>query len=249
MPTSRSSTMSMRPTPCRPAIAFRRSTSATGPQALAVQRARDARLEVDRHDLGRVRGPLGGGREHPDVVRRRHGRVLERPALVGDVPQVAVAAVDLLLGRGHRHAVRARVVDRVLAAVDRPHAPGRDDLELGGEGPCTRARSAPGRCPCRCSRGPARRRRSRAPPRPGRGPAPAGPAMCRAGSGPGRPRARAGRARRTRPGRSRAGRRRGRRRRRWRVPWPRAPRAHPRPARRRRPRSAPRSRVPRAARG
>ena len=47
----------------------------------------------------------------------------------------------------------------------KPHtAHRREHVEVGRQGRAPTPRSAPGRCPCRCSRAPRRRRRTRAPP-------------------------------------------------------------------------------------
>ena len=73
---------------------------------------------------------LGALGEHPDFVRRGVGRVFERAALVRDVPDVAVAAVDLGGGGGDGHVVRRGVVDGVLARNDVPLAPRRDHRKL-----------------------------------------------------------------------------------------------------------------------
>ena len=92
-----------------------------------------ARLEADRHLLRRVRRVhrIGGQLEHRRLGLER--RVLERAALVGEVPEVAVARVRIFLRHRHGDAVRGGVVDRVLARDDVPLAPRRDDLQLRRE--------------------------------------------------------------------------------------------------------------------
>ena len=97
---------------------------------LAVDRDRHALLETDGHFaglVGRFRGTLG---QHPDVVRRGVGRIFERPAFVRDVPDIAVAAVDLGGRCRDRHVVLAGVLDGVLARNDVPFAPWRDHRQL-----------------------------------------------------------------------------------------------------------------------
>src|ERR1035438_5049510 len=96
--------------------------------ALAIDRNRLALLKGDGHlarRIGRFRRAL---REHPDFVGSGVGRVLQRAAFVRDVPDVAVAAVDLGGGGGDGDVVRARVLDGVLAGHDVPLPPGGDHL-------------------------------------------------------------------------------------------------------------------------
>ena len=45
---------------------------------------------------GFVRGVFRAGGQHPDLVRRGIGRILERSPFVRDVPDVSIAAIDLL---------------------------------------------------------------------------------------------------------------------------------------------------------
>ena len=77
--------------------------------------------------IGRIFRCVG---QHVHVRRRFVGRILERTALVRDVPEVAVARVDLGFGGRHLDAARRRIVDRVLARADIPLTPRRDHLEL-----------------------------------------------------------------------------------------------------------------------
>ena len=58
-------------------------------------------------------------------------RVLERAALVREVPEVAVERVDLGRGRLHRHVVRGGVGDGVFAGANVPGPPGSDDVRCG----------------------------------------------------------------------------------------------------------------------
>jgi len=104
-----------------------------GSETLAVDAHWRATLEADDDFLGligclrRLRG------EHEHVRLRRRIRILEVAALVREMPEIRVARIDLLLRRGDRDAARVRVVDRVLAAADRPLTPRRDDGQVGGE--------------------------------------------------------------------------------------------------------------------
>ena len=133
MPTRRSSTWSIRPTPWAPPSSLRRSTRATGSEALAVERDRDPALEADddldgRGRRGRVDGPGEG------VGRRRDPRVLEDAGLAGAAPHVHVDGV----GRGLRDRdldpPGVRVVDLLVAGQAHPDAHRGDDLEARVEG-------------------------------------------------------------------------------------------------------------------
>ena len=100
---------------------------------LAVDRNGDAGFEADG-DFAGLAGRLGGAvGEHPDLVGRGVGGVFERAALVGDVPDVAVAAVDFGGGSGDGDVALAGVLDGILAGDDGPLAPGSDDGQVGGE--------------------------------------------------------------------------------------------------------------------
>ncbi len=55
-------------------------------------------------------------------------------ALVAQVPEVAILAVDAILGGLDRHIVLGGIVERVLAAADVPLAPGGDDVQAWVEG-------------------------------------------------------------------------------------------------------------------
>ena len=116
--------------PCSAPIAVQLFEQLERRHALAVHRNRHALFESDGHLaglVGRLRGALG---QHPDFVRRGVGRVFERAAFVRDVPDVAVAAVDLGGRSGDRHVVCARVFDGVFARNDVPFAPRRDHRQL-----------------------------------------------------------------------------------------------------------------------
>jgi hypothetical protein len=112
----------------------RRRTRAVG---LVDDARRDAALEVDVEDGGRV-GRLGGVRRHAEHVRGRGvGGVLEDARLVGDVHHVLVHALGLRLRLDDGHAVRGRLLEEVRAAAEAVLeggvAPGHDGLERGVE--------------------------------------------------------------------------------------------------------------------
>ncbi len=135
MPTRRFSTRSSRPTPCAPATRLSVSTISTGPRRRAVERDRHALFEGQRDLLGLVGGVerVDGQLEHallgavPDV--------LEVAALVGEVPDVAVAAEDVARRVLDRDVVLRGVVERVLAGADVPLPPRRDHPEVRRERP------------------------------------------------------------------------------------------------------------------
>lgn len=102
-------------------------------EALAVDGDWGAGLEGDGDFFWRVRGRFWGVGEHEEVGRWGLGRIFEDAALVGDVPDVAVARVDLFLGRGNRDILFGSVFDGVFAAPDVPLAPWSDHGEIGGE--------------------------------------------------------------------------------------------------------------------
>ena len=183
MPTSRFSTMSIRPTPWAPAIAAARAISSSSGQLVAVDRDGHALLERDDDLLRRVRcGRRVGGEQERRLGRCRPG-ILERAALDRAAPQVRVDRV-----RGARldrdlDAVLVGVGDLLLAR-HAPVADGREHGEIGRERRRPQPRSAPGRCPCRCSRGRPHRRRSRGRPPPSSPRSAAARAPRPAGTGP-----------------------------------------------------------------
>ena len=80
--------------------------------------------------VGRVRGrddPL------PHGFVGRVGGIFEHAAFVAQVPDVAVAAVNILGGLLDGNVVRLRVRDRIFARDDVPFAPRGDDRKLGRE--------------------------------------------------------------------------------------------------------------------
>ena len=101
---------------------------------LAVDRHRRAGLKGDLHDFGLVGGVLRGGAQQEHALGRLLPGILQRPALVGQVPQVAVTTVDRFYGGSHRDVALAGVMDGVLARADLPLAPGGDHLEAWVQG-------------------------------------------------------------------------------------------------------------------
>ncbi len=127
--------------------------------------------------IGRVLRALG---EHPDFVGRGVGGIFQRAAFVRDVPDVAVAAVDLGGGLRDRHVVLgARSRWRLRAKRCPTRATARSPADAA-QALYRSARSEPDRCPCRCSHAPARRSRWRARLPPASSPAAAARWTCRA---------------------------------------------------------------------
>ena len=102
-------------------------------EGLAVDGGGVALAEGDGHVLVGVGRVLRAGGDHPHVFRRGVPRILELAALMADVPDVGVAAVDLLgAGRGG-HVARLEVGEHGLAALEVPDAPRADHAQLRGE--------------------------------------------------------------------------------------------------------------------
>ncbi len=83
-----------------------------------------------RHLLHRVGRVLRRLRPRPRRVERRVVGIFQFAALVADVQQVAVAAVDLLAALRHRNAMRLGILQAIFARLQRPLAPRHDDLQL-----------------------------------------------------------------------------------------------------------------------
>ena len=90
-------------------------------------------FEADFDGRGLVGRFRGRDDPFPHVFGGRVGRIFEHAALVAQVPDVAVAAVDVFLGLIDGDVVRARVFDGIFARIDFPFAPRRDDLKVGCE--------------------------------------------------------------------------------------------------------------------
>ena len=96
----------------------------------AIHRDRQSVAKFDRHLLdliGRILRRLG---PRPGRRQRRVVGIFQLAALVRDVQQVAIAAVDLLAALRHGNSVRLGVVEAILARLQRPLAPRHDDLQL-----------------------------------------------------------------------------------------------------------------------
>jgi len=90
-------------------------------------------MESNRDFLGVIGCILRGRRQHEEVRRRSDSGLLEHAALMGDVPDVTIARVNLIACRGNRNLMSFRVGDRVLTAPDIPFTPGCYDGQIGSE--------------------------------------------------------------------------------------------------------------------
>src|ERR1035438_4622311 len=90
-------------------------------------------LELDRDPLRLVWRVLRRLRPRPRGRQRRVVGILEFAALVTDMQQVTVAAVDLLTALRYLNTMRFRILQTVLARLQRPFAPRHNDLQLRRE--------------------------------------------------------------------------------------------------------------------
>src|SRR5437868_8220249 len=90
-------------------------------------------LEFDLHTFFAVGRFLRGFRNLPGGRKRRVGGVFEFSALVAQVPEITVTAVNLHAACGYRNPMLLRVIEAVFARLQLPFAPRRDDLQAGRE--------------------------------------------------------------------------------------------------------------------
>src|SRR3981081_2368986 len=90
-------------------------------------------MESNRDFLGLIGCILRGRRQHEEVRRRGDSELLEHAALMGDVPDVTIARVNLIACRGNRNLMSFRVGARVVATPDIPFTPGCYDGQIGSE--------------------------------------------------------------------------------------------------------------------
>ena len=108
----------------------RRSSRVDRAEFLAIHRNRRASFEPDLDFLGLVRSLFRRNDPLPHGFIRRVGGIFQLAAFVAEVPDVAVAAVNILLALLDGNIVLLRVGDGVFARIDVPLAPGRDDLHV-----------------------------------------------------------------------------------------------------------------------
>ena len=82
------------------------------------------------HLLLAIRSILRRTRQLPGAGERSVARIFQFPALVADVPQIAIAAVNLFAAGGHGNSALLGVVETVFARLQIPLAPRRDHFQL-----------------------------------------------------------------------------------------------------------------------
>src|SRR5208337_5678624 len=70
----------------------------------------------------------------PHVFTRSIGGIFQFAAFVAEVPDVAVAAINIFVALFHRDSVLVGIGDGVFARIDIPFAPGSDNLQIGRNG-------------------------------------------------------------------------------------------------------------------
>ncbi len=103
-------------------------------QFLAIDAHRYALLEADFDVDRRIRRALRAAGQLVHRFFRLVPGVLQQTALVAKVEEIAVTAVDVLLGMRNRHVELRCIGQRVLTAANLPFPPGRDHRQLGIEG-------------------------------------------------------------------------------------------------------------------
>src|SRR5258708_39407878 len=102
-----------------------------GAESYAVYQNGRARFKTNFDFLGLVRRFLRRGDPLPHGLVRCVGGIFELAAFLAKVPGVAVAAADGFLALLHGDFVGFGVSDGVLARIDVPFAPRRNDLQMG----------------------------------------------------------------------------------------------------------------------
>ena len=151
MPTRRFSTMSIRPTPCTPAIVSRLSMSSVSGMATPLTDGRHALLPVNldvRWRVGRLRRRF---RQRIDVIRRLVPWIFQDAAFDRTAPEVLVRAVRARLRCRHRHVAHTRVFN-LFGPRHAPDPRRGDDGHRRDRWREPTRRCAPGRCPSRCIR-------------------------------------------------------------------------------------------------
>ena len=93
-----------------------------------------AGFESDFDFLGFVRSFFRRNDPLPHRFVWRVGRIFELAAFVAEVPDVAIAAVDIFFALLNGNVVLLRVGDGIFAGIDVPFAPGRDNLHVWRDG-------------------------------------------------------------------------------------------------------------------
>src|SRR5579871_4685677 len=96
----------------------------------AIDRDRNALGEADADFFFLVWCLLRRTGQLPGRGQRRIAGIFELSALVADVPEVAVPAVNLLAAGGDRDAVGLGVIEAIFAGLQCPLSPRSDNLQL-----------------------------------------------------------------------------------------------------------------------
>src|SRR5439155_8315344 len=95
---------------------------------------RNTFFETDDHLLLAVRSILRRTRQLPGARERCVPGIFQFPALVADVPQIAITAVNFLPAGGHRNSAFLGIVETVFSRLEIPLPPGRDDFKFRSQG-------------------------------------------------------------------------------------------------------------------
>ena len=93
-----------------------------------------ALFEADFHFFGLVRRIARRNHPLPHRLVRRVAGVFQFAAFVAEVPDIAVATIDVLFALLDRDVVLLRIGNGVFAGIDGPFAPGSDDLDVRSDG-------------------------------------------------------------------------------------------------------------------
>src|SRR6202011_2298909 len=99
----------------------------------AIDRNRNPFFEADDHLLLTVRRFLRRTRQLPGAGERRVASVFQFPALVADVPEGAIAAVNLLPAGGDRNPPPFGIVETIFSRLQGPLPPRGDHFQLRGQ--------------------------------------------------------------------------------------------------------------------
>src|SRR5580698_520288 len=104
-----------------------------GVESLSTHRNWYAFFEPNFNLLFFVRSLLRRLRQLPCARERRVARVFQLSAFVADVPEIAIATVDLFAAGSYRDATLLGVVEAIFARFEIPFAPWCDNFQLGSK--------------------------------------------------------------------------------------------------------------------
>src|SRR5262245_25070014 len=91
-------------------------------------------LELEFNIAWLVRSFLGRYCQLPHGLLRLAGWIFQYSSFMTNVPEIAIFAIDLLLGCGNRNSVLFSVVNRIFTRLDVPFSPGCNHFEVRGQG-------------------------------------------------------------------------------------------------------------------